>query len=108
MGAYPKREREARGGGGRSRPRHDAIRKLTGQAARAYHSPSRDLSENTTVLLLAHGFDYDSSLMAGDYLPVFARSGDKAGVGKPFERGKPTLLFETPVSRYLDDYPHFE
>ena len=85
-----------------------AVRKLTGRTARGYRSPSWDLSENTIDLLLKHGFDYDSSLMAGDYLPHFARRGDKAELGMPYQFGQPTRLVEMPISWSLDDYPHFE
>ncbi len=45
---------------------NDAIARLTGHKARGYRSPSWDLSESTIDLLLAHGFLYDSSLMASD------------------------------------------
>ena len=87
---------------------NEAIQRLTGRYARGYRSPSWDLSENTLDLLLQHGFDYDSSLMAADYQPHFARRGDKAVLGEPFHFGEPTPLLEMPISWSLDDYPHFE
>lgn len=87
---------------------NDAIERLTGRTARGYRSPSWDLSENTIDLLLKHGFDYDSSMMAGDYHPHFARRGDKAVLGEPYHFGEPTRLVEMPISWSLDDYPHFE
>ena len=85
-----------------------AIERLTGRKARGYRSPSWDLSEHTVDLLLAHGFQYDSSLMGGDYWPYRARRGDRAELGKPFHRGEETALIEMPISWSLDDYPHFE
>jgi peptidoglycan/xylan/chitin deacetylase (PgdA/CDA1 family) len=87
---------------------NDAIEKLTGRKARGYRSPSWDLSENTVDLLLAHGFQYDSSLMGADYWPYRARRGDRAELGKPFQFGEETDLVEMPISWTLDDHPHFE
>src|SRR5437763_12061079 len=87
---------------------NEAIARLTGRKARGYRSPSWDLSEHTVDLLLAHGFQYDSSLMGGDYWPYRARRGDRAELGKPFHRGEETALIEMPISWSLDDYPHFE
>jgi peptidoglycan/xylan/chitin deacetylase (PgdA/CDA1 family) len=87
---------------------NEAIKKLTGQAARGYRSPSWDLSENTIELLLKHGFLYDSSLMGSDYWPYRARRGDVAELGRAFRFGEETELIELPISWSLDDYPHFE
>jgi peptidoglycan-N-acetylglucosamine deacetylase len=87
---------------------NDAIAKLTGRKARGYRSPSWDLSENTIDLLVAHGFQYDSSLMGADYWPYRARRGDRAELGKPFGFGEETNLVEMPISWTLDDHPHFE
>ena len=87
---------------------NEAIKKLTGQAARGYRSPSWDLSEHTIDLLLQHGFVYDSSLMGSDYWPYRARRGDVAELGRPFRFGQQTDLIELPISWSLDDYPHFE
>jgi peptidoglycan-N-acetylglucosamine deacetylase len=85
-----------------------AIEMLTGRKARGYRSPSWDLSENTVDLLLAHGFQYDSSLMGADYWPYRARRGDRAELGNPFRFGEETNLVEMPISWTLDDHPHFE
>ena len=87
---------------------NEAIEKLTGKKARGYRSPSWDLSENTLDLLEAQGFEYDSSLMAGDYIPMMARRGDVAELGKPIQYGEDTSLVEMPISWTLDDHPHFE
>jgi peptidoglycan/xylan/chitin deacetylase (PgdA/CDA1 family) len=87
---------------------NDAIKQLTGQAARGYRSPSWDLSQHTFDLLLKHGFIYDSSLMGSDYWPYRARRGDVAELGQPFRFGEQTSLIELPISWSLDDYPHFE
>lgn len=85
-----------------------SIRQLTGAAPRGYRSPSWDLSVNTIDLLIAHGFDYDSSLMGDDYAPYKARNGDTAKLGEPFGFGHETNLVEMPISWTMDDHPHFE
>jgi peptidoglycan/xylan/chitin deacetylase (PgdA/CDA1 family) len=87
---------------------NQAIARLTGRKARGYRSPSWDLSEHTVDLLLAHGFQYDSSLMGADYWPYRARRGDRAVLGQPYGLGEATDLLEMPISWSLDDYPHFE
>jgi len=85
-----------------------AIRRVTGSSPRGYRSPSWDLSPHTVDLLLAHGFLYDSSMMAHDSLPYRARAGDVFPTDAPPTFGASTSLIEMPVSWSLDDYPHFE
>lgn len=85
-----------------------SIRRLSGQAARGYRSPSWDLSPHTIELLIKHGFLYDSSMMGHDYLPYHARQGDVIELEKPAVLGAPSKLVEMPISWTLDDYPHFE
>jgi peptidoglycan/xylan/chitin deacetylase (PgdA/CDA1 family) len=87
---------------------NEAIRKLTGRAARGYRSPSWDLSPHSIGLLLKHGFDYDSSLMGDDYTPYYAREGDVIELEKPAKFGKETSLVEMPIHWAADDAPHFE
>jgi peptidoglycan-N-acetylglucosamine deacetylase len=87
---------------------NEAIARLTGRKARGYRSPAWDLSEHTVDLLLAHGIQYDSSLMGADYWPYRARRGDRAELGQPFVLGEETDLIEMPISWTLDDHPHFE
>lgn len=87
---------------------NEAIRRLTGSKARGYRSPAWDLSANTIDLLLAQGFEYDSSLMGADYLPYRARRGDVVELGKPLGFGEETSLVEMPISWTMDDHPHFE
>jgi len=87
---------------------NQAIERLCGRPARGYRSPAWDLSPHTIDLLLAQGFDYDSSMMADDYTPYRARHGDVAAVDEPFRFGETTRLVEMPISWSLDDYPHFE
>ena len=87
---------------------NEAIRKLTGNAARGYRSPSWDLSPHSIGLLLKHGFHYDSSLMGDDYTPYYAREGDVIELEKPARFGKETALVEMPIHWAVDDAPHFE
>jgi peptidoglycan-N-acetylglucosamine deacetylase len=87
---------------------NEAIRHLTGAPAAGYRSPAWDLSPHSVELLLAHGFTYDSSMMANDYTPYFARRGDIITADQPARFGATTSLIELPVSWSLDDFPHFE
>ncbi len=86
----------------------DAIRRVTGENPRGYRSPSWDLSPHTVELLLKHGFQYDSSMMAHDDQPYRARQGDVIGKDGRIQWGTPTRLVEMPISWSLDDFPHFE
>lgn len=87
---------------------NEAIRRLTGSPAVGYRSPSWDLSEHTVDLLLSHGLAYDSSMMAHDHHPYFARHGDVFSTDCRVVEGATTSLVEVPVSWTLDDFPHFE
>ena len=58
--------------------------------------------------MLAHGFDYDSSMMGDDYTPYFARQGDVITLDQPARVGSPSTLVEMPISWSTDDAPHFE
>jgi peptidoglycan/xylan/chitin deacetylase (PgdA/CDA1 family) len=85
----------------------ECIERLTGSPPSGYRSPSWDLSPHTVDLLLAHGFLYDSSMMAHDHLPYAARRGDVMEKERVIF-GEPTRLLEMPISWSLDDFPHFE
>jgi len=87
---------------------NELIEALTGAKARGYRSPAWDLSPHTVELLIEQGFTYDSSMMAHDYLPYRARTGDVVEQGEPVRFGRETELLELPVSWSLDDYPYFE
>jgi peptidoglycan/xylan/chitin deacetylase (PgdA/CDA1 family) len=87
---------------------NEQIKKLSGQYARGYRSPSWDLSPHSIELLLKHGFFYETSLMGDDYTPYRVRLGDVVELEKPMVFGAPTRLIEMPISWTLDDFPHFE
>jgi peptidoglycan/xylan/chitin deacetylase (PgdA/CDA1 family) len=85
----------------------ECIERLTGKPPVGYRSPSWDLSPHTVGLLLAHGFLYDSSMMAHDHKPYPARHGDVMEKDRTIF-GEVTKLLEMPISWTLDDFPHFE
>jgi peptidoglycan-N-acetylglucosamine deacetylase len=87
---------------------NEAIRRLSGQPARGYRSPSWDLSPYTVELLLKQSFVYDSSMMGDDYTPYYARQNDQIFTDRPCLWGPTTTLVEMPISWTLDDHPHFE
>ena len=70
------------------------LERLTGVRPKGYRSPLWDLSPHSIDLLIARGFEYDSSLF-GDDAPYWVES----GAGK---------IVEIPVHWELDDYPFFE
>ena len=85
-----------------------AIKRISGQYARGYRSPSWDLSAHSVELFLKHGFTYDSSMMGDDYTPYYARKGDVIELEQPAKFGPTTPLVEMPISWSTDDSPHFE
>jgi peptidoglycan-N-acetylglucosamine deacetylase len=87
---------------------NEAIRRISGQYARGYRSPSWDLSPYSVDLMLKHGFRYDSSMMGDDYQPYYARNGDAIELKSAARFGKHTDLVEMPIHWSTDDSPHFE
>ena len=71
-----------------------------------YRSPAWDLSPNSIDLLLERGLAYDSSMMAGDFLPYRARRNSRIDEHR-YDPGEPTALVEIPVAWELDDFPYF-
>jgi len=86
----------------------EALDKTAGVRPTGYRSPAWDNSPHTIELLLEHGFQYESSLMATDFTPYFCRVGDVIQLDGPYLFGAPSNLVEMPVNWLLDDYPHFE
>jgi peptidoglycan/xylan/chitin deacetylase (PgdA/CDA1 family) len=84
------------------------IKGVTGRAPRGYRCPAGSFSSNTIKLLIDHGFEYDSSLLADDFTPYYCRDGIKASIDVPYDFGKPVDLLEVPFSWNLDDFPFFE
>lgn len=71
-----------------------------------YRSPAWDLSAQSVSLLNERGFLYDSSMMADDFTPYRARTGDQVDEER-FVPGTITPLVEMPVAWELDDFPYF-
>jgi peptidoglycan/xylan/chitin deacetylase (PgdA/CDA1 family) len=55
----------------------EVLEHISGICPTGYRSPAWDLSNNSLSLLEEHGYIYDSSLMADDFRPFFARRGDR-------------------------------
>jgi peptidoglycan/xylan/chitin deacetylase (PgdA/CDA1 family) len=87
---------------------NEAIKRISGEYARGYRSPSWDLSPHSVELMLKHRFVYDSSMMGNDYSPYYARQGDEIPLEHAAQFGKPTPLVEMPIHWSTDDSPHFE
>ena len=58
--------------------------------------------------MLKHGFEYDSSMMADDYTPYYARQGDVIELERAAQFGERSALVEMPIHWSTDDSPHFE
>jgi len=87
---------------------NEAVFRISGKPARGYRSPAWDLSPNSVELLLEEQFVYDSSMMGHDFEPYRARIGDVVESGQPPRFGRPSALWELPISWSADDFPHFE
>lgn len=84
-----------------------ALVEVTGERPVGFRSPAWDFTPGTVERLLAHGFRYDSSMMADDFRPYWCRAGDRAEPDGPFAFGTDTELIELPVAWELDDFPYF-
>lgn len=84
-----------------------AIERLTGKRPRGFRSPAWDHSPATIGLLQEFGFEYDSSLMATDFEPYWARADGPQEPDGPFSPGPKVPIVEIPVDWSLDDWPYF-
>jgi len=93
----------------------ELVERLTGARPRGYVAPWWEMSESTASLLLTHGFSYDHSQNYNDFVPFYARVGDRwtnidygrpaQSWMKPLERGMEIDLVEFCGNWYLDDLP---
>ncbi len=93
----------------------EVIQRVSGKKPRGYVAPWWEMSAVTADLLLKHGFRYDHSQGYNDFLPFYARVGDRwtkidyskdaAAWMKPLERGREIDLVEIGANWYLDDLP---
>ena len=84
----------------------DILERIGGVRPVGYRSPAWDLSESSVELLQKLGYLYDSSMMAEDFRPYFARTGDRLD-NDSFVFGANSELIEFPVAWELDDFPYF-
>jgi peptidoglycan/xylan/chitin deacetylase (PgdA/CDA1 family) len=93
----------------------EVIEKLSGRAPRGYVAPWWEMSEHTAALLLENGFSYDHSQNYNDFVPFYARVGDRwtkidfaeraERWMQPMEHGAEVDLVEFCGNWYVDDLP---
>ena len=93
----------------------ELIEKLTGRRPAGYVAPWWEMSEQTAALLLEQGFSYDHSQNYNDFIPFYARVGDRwtnidysapaASWMRPLVRGREIDLVEFCGNWYVDDLP---
>jgi len=91
------------------------IEDVTGRPPRGYVAPWWEMSERTAALLLEHGFHYDHSQNYDDFVPFYARVGDRwtnvdyrldaSTWMHPLQRGDEVDLVEFCGNWYVDDLP---
>jgi peptidoglycan-N-acetylglucosamine deacetylase len=91
------------------------IEKLTGRRPRGYVAPWWEMSQVTAELLLKYGFSYDHSQSYRDFVPFYARVGDRWGKidysmsaaewMRPLEHGREIDLVDIGANWYVDDLP---
>jgi peptidoglycan-N-acetylglucosamine deacetylase len=86
----------------------EAIERVTGGKPAGYRAPGFGVSSVTLELLVEHGFEYDSSLMGGDYEPYYVRTGDQVSADTLFTPGIETSLVELPTLISMVDAPQME
>lgn len=84
-----------------------AIEAVAGVRPRGMRVPGGDLHGDLFEQLVAEGFDYDSSLLGGDFYPVWCRARDRHPDG-PTVFGERLDLVEIPIGFLTNDWNHFE
>jgi peptidoglycan/xylan/chitin deacetylase (PgdA/CDA1 family) len=85
-----------------------AVADVTGSRPAGWRAPYWSLGPRSIEAIENAGFRYDSSLMAGDYVPYRVRQGDHHSTTEGTRFGREGNLIELPVYWALDDWPHFE
>jgi len=93
----------------------ELIEKLSGRRPRGYVAPWWEMSHTTGELLVKHGFSYDHSQSYRDFIPFYARVGDRwskidystaaAAWMHPLEHGREIDLVDIGANWYIDDLP---
>lgn len=86
----------------------EALHRTAGVRPVGYRSPAWDFSDRSLGLLKQYGFEYDSSLLGSDFIPYYARDGDRFGPDEPYKFGEVIDLVEFPGHWSLDDFVVFE
>jgi peptidoglycan/xylan/chitin deacetylase (PgdA/CDA1 family) len=91
------------------------VKDLAGKKPEGYVAPWWEMSPNTPGLLLKYGFRYDHSEGHHDFLPYYARVGEKwlkidyrkpaTTWMKPMAQGHEIDIVEIPGNWYMDDLP---
>lgn len=93
----------------------ELVSNLWGSSPKGYVAPWWEMSERTVQLLVEFGFSYDHSQGYDDFLPYYARAGDRwtridygqpaSAWMHPLHRGRSVDLVEFSANWYLDDLP---
>jgi len=91
------------------------IKEVAGKPPQGYVAPWWEMSSATPEILLKYGFKYDHSEGHHDFLPYYARVGEKwtkinyskpaSTWMKPLQRGREIDIVELPGNWYMDDLP---
>jgi peptidoglycan/xylan/chitin deacetylase (PgdA/CDA1 family) len=93
----------------------ELVEALSGRKPRGYVAPWWEMSSVTVDLLLKHGFTDDHSQAYRDFVPFYARTGDRWTTidyskaarewMKPLQHGQEVDLIEIGANWYVDDLP---
>jgi peptidoglycan/xylan/chitin deacetylase (PgdA/CDA1 family) len=93
----------------------ELVEKISGQRPRGYVAPWWEMSNTTAELLLKCGFSYDHSQSYRDFVPFYARVGDRwskidyskpaAQWMHPLGHGREIDLVDIGANWYIDDLP---
>lgn len=86
----------------------ECIQRVTGKAPEGYRAPAGDSSPRTMPLLVEHGFRYDSSLSATDFVPYWPRVGDDADNRSAYRFGNEADVVEIPTQWTMEDWTYYE
>ena len=91
------------------------IKEVAGKPPQGYVAPWWEMSSATPEILLKYGFKYDHSEGHHDFLPYYARVGERwtkinyskpaSSWMKPLQRGREIDIVELPGNWYMDDLP---
>ncbi len=86
----------------------ESIERVTGCTPRGFRLPAGEARPDLFEMLLELDFEYDSSLLAGDFFAHWCRRRDTYHTDGPPEFGSEIPLVEIPLSIVMNDFHHFE